>query len=155
MAHWYNGTKSKMYVTFMWMEKISLQIFIVDKMSGLLYPGYISLCVLQIGFFVIGKCQLLQFPRIIFIIQIFSLIQYAALRMGHQFLPFFYVKSSSNLKPNDSFGICSSWGFRNTPYMLNLMKFWLRYLRLKTIDTTSKFNFISTFIASSEMEPCL
>ena len=72
MAHWYNGTKSKMYVTFMWMEKISLQIFIVDKMSGLLYPGYISLCVLQIGFFVIGKCQLLQFPRILFIIQIFS-----------------------------------------------------------------------------------
>ena len=37
-----------------------------------------------------------------------SLIQYASFRMGHQFLPFFYVKSSSNLKPNDSFQICSS-----------------------------------------------
>ena len=33
------------------------------------------------------------------------------------------------------------------PYMLNLMKFWRRYLRLKTIDTNSKFNFVSTFIA--------
>ena len=36
--------------------------------------------------------------------------------------------------------------------MLNLMNFWLRYLRLKTIDTTSKFNFDSTFIASSDIE---
>ena len=32
------------------------------------------------------------------------------------------------------------------------MNFWLRYLRLKTIDTTSKFNFDSTFIASSDIE---
>ena len=53
--------------------------------------------------------------------------------MGHQFLPFFYVKSGSNLTSNGSFKICSSWQFENTPYMLNLMKFWLRYLGLKTI----------------------
>ena len=85
----------------------------------------------------------------------FSFIQYAAFILRQWFLPFFYVKSWSNLKPNGSFEICSSWGFRNTPYMLNLMKFWLRYLRLKTSDTTSKFNFDSTFIASLEIEPFL
>ena len=56
---------------------------------------------------------------------------------------------------NLSFEICKSRGFRNTPYMLNLMNFWPRYLRLKTIDTTSKFNFDSTFIASSDIEFCL
>ena len=66
--------------------------------------------------------------------------------MGHQFLPFFYEKSLSNLTPNGSFKICSSWRFKNTPYMLNLMKFWLRYVMLKTIDTPSKFNFISTLL---------
>ena len=36
-------------------------------------------------------------------------------------------------------------GFWNTPYMLNLMKFWLRYLRLKTMDTISKIDCSSTF----------
>ena len=50
-----------------------------------------------------------------------------------RFLPSFCVKSWSNLKPNN---------------MPNLMKFWLRYLRLKTNNTTSKFNFITTFIPS-------
>ena len=66
------------------------------------------------------------------------IIQYAAFRMGHQFLPFFYVKSWSNLTPNGSFKICLLWRFQSTPYMLNLMKFWLRYLRLKTIDIFQK-----------------
>ena len=83
------------------------------------------------------------------------IIQCATFTLQWWFLPSFCVKSWSNLKPNDSFEICLSWGFQNTPYMLNLMNFWLRYLRLKTIDTTSKFNFISTFIASSEMDHCL
>ena len=53
-----------------------------------------------------------------------------SLTLQQQFLHFFSLKSSSNWKPNGSFGICSSWQFRNTPYMLNL-KFWLRYLRLR------------------------
>ena len=72
--------------------------------------------------------------------------QCAAFTLRQRFLPFFYVKSSSNIRANDSFEICLSWGFQNTPNMLNLMKFWLRYLMLKTIDTPSKFNFISTLL---------
>ena len=50
----------------------------------------------------------------------------------------FSIKSWSNWNSNDSFGICSSWRFRNTPWMLNLMKFWLRYCRLNTICNISK-----------------
>ena len=42
------------------------------------------------------------------ILNLHLLLQYAAFRMGHQFLPFFYVKSWSNLTPNVSFKICSS-----------------------------------------------
>ena len=76
------------------------------------------------------------------------LLQYAAFRMGHQFLPFFYVKSWSNLTPNGSFKICSSWRFENTPYMLNLMKFWLRYLRLKSVDIFQKLILSSSFSLS-------
>ena len=53
--------------------------------------------------------------------------------------------SWSNWTPNDSFGICLSWGFQNCPWSLNLMKFWLRYLRLKSIESTSKISFSSTF----------
>ena len=75
-----------------------------------------------------------------------TIIQYAAFILRQWFLPFFYVKSWSNLKPNGSFEICSSWGFQNTPYMLNLMEFWLSYMRLKTSDTTSKSNFDSTLL---------
>ena len=67
------------------------------------------------------------------------------LRMGHQFLPFFYVKSWSNFTPNGSFKICSSWRFQSTPYMLNLMKFWPRYLRLKTTDIFQKLISSSSF----------
>ena len=74
------------------------------------------------------------------------IIQYASFILRQWFLPFFYVKSGSNLKPNGSFEICSSWGFQNTPYMLNLMEFWLSYMRLKTSDTTSKSNFDSTLL---------
>ena len=75
-------------------------------------------------------------------------LQYAAFTLRQQFLHIFSVKSSSNLKPNNSFGICSSWGFRNTPYMLNLMKFWLRYLRLKTVDIFQKNISSSSFSLS-------
>ena len=49
-------------------------------------------------------------------------------------------KSWSNFKTRDRFGICRSWGFQNTPYMCNLTKFWLRYLRLKTHDTILLFS---------------
>ena len=58
-------------------------------------------------------------------------------------LTIFSIKSSSNLKPRDSFGICSSWGFWNYPRLLNLMKIWLTYWRLNTPDIISKFNFFS------------
>ena len=57
----------------------------------------------------------------------------------------FFMNTWSNWRPNDSFGICMSWGFRITPYMLNLMKFWLSYLRLKIIDTISKIDCSSIF----------
>ena len=43
----------------------------------------------------------------------------------------FSMNSWSNWTSNDSFEICSSWGFPNNPYMFDLMKFWLSYLRLK------------------------
>ena len=72
------------------------------------------------------------------------IIQCAAFTLWQRFLPFFYVKSSSNLKPNDSFEICLSWGFRNIPNMLNLMKFWLRYLLIKTIQLIPLQNLISS-----------
>ena len=71
-------------------------------------------------------------------------IQCAAFTLQQRFLPFFYVKSSSNLKPNDSFEICLSWGFQNIPNMLNLMKFWLRYLMIKTIQLIPLQNLISS-----------
>ena len=43
-------------------------------------------------------------------------------------------KCCSKHKSRDSFGFCSSWGFQNTPNMLKLIEFWLRYLRSKTND---------------------
>ena len=47
-------------------------------------------------------------------------------------------KYCSKCKSRDSFKICSSWGFQNTPYMFKLIKFWLRYLRSKTNDMILK-----------------
>ena len=41
-----------------------------------------------------------------------------------------------------------------TPYIFNLMKFWLSYLRLKTIDSISKID-CSSITCSLEIEPCL
>ena len=60
----------------------------------------------------------------------------------------FSKKTRSNWTPNDSFGFCSSRGFQNTPYMLNLIKFWLRYLRLKTVDIFKKLYSSSSFSLS-------
>ena len=37
-------------------------------------------------------------------------------------------------KTRGRYEICWSWRFQNTPYMCNLIKIWLRYLRLKTHD---------------------
>ena len=45
--------------------------------------------------------------------------------------PNYSYKSWSIIKTRDRFGICWSWCFQNTPYMSNLTKFWLRYLRLR------------------------
>ena len=72
-------------------------------------------------------------------------LQYTLFTYQQQFLHFFFMKSSSNSKLNDSFGICSWWRFQNTAYMLNLMKFWLRYFRLKTIDIFQKLISFSSF----------
>ena len=41
-------------------------------------------------------------------------------------------------KFRESFEICSSWGFQNTPNMLKLIEFWLRYMRSKTNDMILK-----------------
>ena len=67
------------------------------------------------------------------------------IRKGTLCFPVCCLKSWSNLLPKNSFGICLSSGFQNTPYMLNLMKFWLIYLKLKTTDTIKKFNFFYFF----------
>ena len=40
-------------------------------------------------------------------------------------------KSWSIIKTRDSFRICLSWGFQNTPWKLNLMKIWLSKSRSK------------------------
>ena len=37
----------------------------------------------------------------------------------------FSMNSWSNWTSNESFEICWSWEFRNTPYMFHLMKFWI------------------------------
>ena len=51
-----------------------------------------------------------------------------------------YLKCCSKCKSRDSFKICSSWGFQNTPYMFKLIEFWLRYLRSKTNDMILKIS---------------
>ena len=75
-------------------------------------------------------------------------IQYASFTLQQRFLSFFYVKSWSNLTAYGSFKICSLWRFWNTPYMLNLMKFWLRYLRLKKVEIFQKLISSSSFSMS-------
>ena len=47
-------------------------------------------------------------------------------------------KCCSKYKSRDSFGNSWSWGFQNTPNMLRLIEFWLRYLRSKTNDMILK-----------------
>ena len=47
-------------------------------------------------------------------------------------------KCCSKFKSRDSFGNCSSWRFQNTPNMLRLIEFWLRYLTSKTNDMILK-----------------
>ena len=49
-----------------------------------------------------------------------------------------YLKCCSKCKSRDSFKICLSWGFQNTPNMLKVIEFWLRYLRSKTNDMILK-----------------
>ena len=55
-------------------------------------------------------------------------------------LLYYSHKSWLIFKTRDRFEICWSWHFQNTPYMCNLTKFWLRYLRLKTQDTILFFS---------------
>ena len=57
-------------------------------------------------------------------------------------------KCCSKFKSRDSFGNCLSWGFQNTPNMLKLIEFWLRYLRSKTNDMILKIS--SKFIEIDE-----
>ena len=54
--------------------------------------------------------------------------------------PFYSCKSSWKCKSRDSFGICTSWGFWNTPKTLKLTKFCLRYLKSKTTDNNLKIS---------------
>ena len=49
-------------------------------------------------------------------------------------------KCCSKYKSRDSFEICLPWGFQNTPNMLKLIEFWLRYLRSKTNDMILKIS---------------
>ena len=51
-----------------------------------------------------------------------------------------YLKCCSKCKSKDSFKNCLSWGFQNTPNMLKLIEFWLRYLRSKTNDMILKIS---------------
>ena len=46
--------------------------------------------------------------------------------------PSYLLKCCSKCKSRNIFGNCASWGFQNTPNILKLIKFWLRYLRSKT-----------------------
>ena len=55
----------------------------------------------------------------------------------------FSMNTCSNCTQNDSSGICSSQGFRNASFMFDLMKFWLKYSRLKTMFK-NLFNFLLT-----------
>ena len=76
---------------------------------------------------------------------------------------FFSVKSWTLLNFNDSFGICISWGFQNTPRLLNLMKIWLKYWRLNatfnstltSIFGTGKFCYGLTYAWPSISQPNL
>ena len=57
-------------------------------------------------------------------------------------------KSCSNMKSMVIIGLCCSWGFRNTPWMLNFIKIWLRYWRSKTEDPIQ--NSVWDLISSDE-----
>ena len=57
-------------------------------------------------------------------------------------LLYYSHKSWTIFKTRVSFEIYRSWRFQNTPYMCNLTKFWLRYLRLKTHDTILLFSWV-------------
>ena len=67
-----------------------------------------------------------------------------AIQNATRYFRVFSMNSWSNWTSNDNLGICLWWGFQNF-HMFNLMKFWLIYLRLKTMDTNWKTNFSSTF----------
>ena len=62
------------------------------------------------------------------------------IRVGYFVLLNYSYKSWSIIKTRDIFENCWSWRFQNTPYMSNLTKFWLRYLRLKTYETNLLFS---------------
>ena len=52
--------------------------------------------------------------------------------------PVFFFISRSNWLPKDDFGICSSFRFQNTPYMLNLMKFCWKYCQFQSQNQESQ-----------------
>ena len=55
-------------------------------------------------------------------------------------------KCCSKYKLRDSFEICLFWGFQNTPNMLKLIEFWLRYLRSKKNDMILKNSLLRRFL---------
>ena len=69
-----------------------------------------------------------------------SIYTVVLIRVGYFVLLNYSYKSWSIIKTRDRFENCWSWHFQNTPYMSNLTKFWLRYLRLKTDETNLLFS---------------
>ena len=64
----------------------------------------------------------------------------------------FYIKSWSNRNSNDSFGICMSWGFQNTSYILDLIRFWLSNLKFNTLNLISKLDIFSSKLKQNCLE---
>ena len=58
-------------------------------------------------------------------------------------------KSWSIIKTSGSFGICTSWGFQNCPWKLDLTKIWLRISRTKTKSNLKHFFDIDLLFCTS------
>ena len=63
-----------------------------------------------------------------------------AQRVEYFVLLYYSHKSWSIFKTRGRFELCWSWLFQNTPFLYNLTKFCLRYLRLKTHDAILFFH---------------
>ena len=57
------------------------------------------------------------------------------------FFQVYHWPTDPNFLPQQNLKFCQ----QNTPYLFNLMKFWLRHLRLKTMDSIPNIDCSSTF----------